>query len=222
MNESLKEAVAGDSTGEGDSALPYVLSSVVVVCGFIYFGIDSFYSQSTVEWFAHSLMWLLPLLCVLGLFVLLGLGYRRRSTTAADHTVPARKADDRATAAARGSRAGDPPPAVSPVTRLAMALAGAILMGLAILTIATISGLVIVRATSVNAVRFTSEVTIQKGIGAGCAYYVTFYDAPIQRDVRTCAEDRGIAGAKSGDTLVIDENIGPVGAYLNGVHMMAR
>jgi hypothetical protein len=73
----------------------------------------------------------------------------------------------------------------------------------------------IVYATSRTSVRFNSPISVRKGRGGkGCWYYLTFYDAPLEREITTCGEKWGVGGAKSGDTLVFEERVGPMGARL--------
>jgi hypothetical protein len=76
----------------------------------------------------------------------------------------------------------------------------------------------IVYASSVDLQTFDSRVTIREGNGARqCLYDLCFTNASVARDLTICAEYRGLDGARSGDILVFEERVGPLGSRLTAM-----
>ncbi|MGO9623118.1 MAG: hypothetical protein ACLP0B_14470 [Steroidobacteraceae bacterium] len=91
----------------------------------------------------------------------------------------------------------------------------ALIGGFALLPFIGMGALGAVYVSSTDTVQFSSSIGIRKGPGGrGCRWYLTFYNRPIERDTTICAEDRGVSGAKSGDVLIFEEKVGPMGARL--------
>lgn len=103
----------------------------------------------------------------------------------------------------------------SVIHSLSSALFVALLGGFALLPFIGMGALGAVYVSSTDTAQFSSSIGIRKGPGGrGCRWYLTFYNHPIEREVTICAEDRGISGAKSGDVLIFEEKVGPMGARL--------
>jgi hypothetical protein len=78
-----------------------------------------------------------------------------------------------------------------------------------------IVGFSIVRATASTRVHFNAPISLHKGHGGrSCRYDLTFYNRPVGRDVMLCGENWETPGAKNGDTLMVREDVGPLGAHL--------
>jgi hypothetical protein len=97
------------------------------------------------------------------------------------------------------------------------ALFGALIVGFVPLPFIGMGALGAVYVSSTDTVRFPASVGIRTRGGTGgrsCRWFLTFYNRPIEREVTICADYRGISGAKSGDVLIFEEKVGPMGARL--------
>jgi hypothetical protein len=95
----------------------------------------------------------------------------------------------------------------------------AIFVSLALSVVFMLGYLSLVLATSSVPARFNATVTVDKqrsGREPRCHVYISFYNPPIQREVRVCAENRGLRTVSSGESLAISEEVGPFGAHFLG------
>jgi hypothetical protein len=89
--------------------------------------------------------------------------------------------------------------------------------GFALLPFIGMGALGAVYITSTNTVKFPASIDIRTRGGTGwksCRWFLTFDNRPIEREMTICADYRSINGIKSGDVLIFEEKVGPLGARL--------
>ena len=97
------------------------------------------------------------------------------------------------------------------------ALFVSLIAGFALLPFIGMGALGAVYVSSTNTVKFSASIGIRTRGGTGwrsCRWFLTFDNRPIEREVTICADYRGVSGAKSGDVLIFEEKVGPMGARL--------
>ena len=103
------------------------------------------------------------------------------------------------------------------VQSFSSALIVSLIAGFMLLPFIGVGALGAVYVSSTNTVKFPASIDIRTRGGTGgrsCRWFLTFYNRPIEREVTICADYRGISGAKSGDVLIFEEKVGPLGARL--------
>jgi hypothetical protein len=172
----------------------YVLPIFAVALLWFFFFRDCFFSVPIYD----SLFWVIPCLLFLSStpwFIIAIRGLRDR------HYVLVNK---------NGTRSR------SVIQSLSYALFVALIAGFALLPFIGMGALGAVYVSSTDTVQFSASIGIRKGHtgGRSCRWFLTFYNRPIEREVTICADYRGIAGATSGDVLIFNEKVGPMGARL--------
>jgi hypothetical protein len=104
---------------------------------------------------------------------------------------------------------------LGPFSVLYYAIFLGLVLGCVELLLLGIIGISVVRATASTRIQFYAPINLLKGHGGrSCRYDLSFYNRPVGRDVNLCGENWEIPGAKNGDTLLIREDVGPLGAHL--------
>jgi hypothetical protein len=96
------------------------------------------------------------------------------------------------------------------------ALFVSLIAGFALLPFIAVGALGAVYVSSTYTVKFPASIDIRtRGTGwRSCRWFLTYDNRPIEREITICADHRGISGAKSGDVLIFEEKVGPLGARL--------
>jgi hypothetical protein len=105
----------------------------------------------------------------------------------------------------------------SVIHTVSSALFVSLIAGFALLPFIGMGALGAVYVSSINTVKFSASIGIRTRGGTGgrsCRWFLTFDNRPIEREVTICADNRGISGVKSGDVLIFEEKVGPMGARL--------
>ncbi len=92
-----------------------------------------------------------------------------------------------------------------------------LLLGFCGMMLVNLGALSLVYVTASAKAEFIAPIAIRNTGGGGyrwCRYFMSFYNQALERDVTICADSRNIGGAKSGDSLIFDQQVGPLGTRL--------
>jgi len=91
-------------------------------------------------------------------------------------------------------------------------------IGFALLALVVQSLSLLVLVTSSQPAQYSTRIALT-GRSRHCRMNISFYNPPIGRSIGLCGDNRLPRNAKSGDTVLLRETVGPFGAHIQSISL---